>query len=94
MLEIDFPPDIDTDNARAWYLKTHFGLTYEEIGKELHYTPQGAHQLIVRGFKQRVHVPKLYEAIRDFCRQECDGRGCTDCMLSKFIVQKLLRRKI
>ncbi|NPV52179.1 MAG: hypothetical protein HPY71_01495 [Firmicutes bacterium] len=35
-LEYEFPSEIDTENAKAWYLRTFYGLSWEEIGKALY----------------------------------------------------------
>ena len=78
---------------KAWFLRVHAGYTYEEIGKEIFYSPGGAQKLLVNGFK-RLSTARIYHHVSDFCRKECTGENCRECKLYQFVVGRLLKKTL
>ena len=78
---------------QAWYMRVHLGYTYEQIANEIFYSPQGARNLLINGFK-RQSTAAIYKKVSEFCRTTCNGANCDSCKLNEFILSHLIRRHI
>jgi hypothetical protein len=92
MSEIEFPPDIITPNARAWYLHEIIGMTFEEIGPLIHYSKIGAYNQIMQPFK-KLPRSKIYKLKQDYCKSVCrdSAEECPTCHLFRFVAMKMMR---
>ena len=95
---IEYPPEIQTENQKAWYLRHFMGYSYRQIGQELRYSKSAVQKNFFPTQKkfQRQGTAAIYRKQMEFCREECQESigDCRECNLYKFMVSKMLKKSV
>jgi orotate phosphoribosyltransferase-like protein len=90
---LTIPAEIDTLNGKAWYMYNFLGMTYEQIGRELHYSRETVPAIINNAFQRQTRA-NIYKKQVEYCKNDCEDSisYCRQCNLYKFMVKKMMKR--